>query len=62
MFMVVYLWFLKSHILMKTKNNTEDIHIRLPKDMKLKVEELSEKIGLTTSAYIKLLIHNAISN
>ena len=47
---------------MKTKNNTEDIHIRLPKDMKLKVEELSEKMGLTTSAYIKLLIHNAISN
>lgn len=47
---------------MKTKNNTECIQIRLPKEMKLKTEEFAKKLGLTTSAYIKLLIHNATSN
>ena len=62
MFMVVSLCLINIHIKMNNKKSTEEIHIRLPKDMKLKVEELSEKIGLTTSAYIKLLIHNALSN
>ena len=62
MFMVVSLCLINIHIKMNNKKSTEEIHIRLPKDMKLKVEELSEKIGLTTPAYIKLLIHNAISN
>jgi antitoxin component of RelBE/YafQ-DinJ toxin-antitoxin module len=43
---------------MKTKDNTEFIQIRLPKEMKIKAEEASQKLGLTTSAYIKMLIHN----
>ncbi len=47
---------------MKTKDNTEFIQIRLPKDMKLKIEELAAKAGLTTSAYVKLLMNNAINS
>lgn len=47
---------------MKTKNNTEFIQIRIPKEMKLKTEEFAKRLGLTTSAYVKLLIHNAIFN
>lgn len=47
---------------MKTKNNTEFIQIRIPKDMKLKVESLAIKAGLTTSAFIKSLINNAINS
>ena len=47
---------------MKTKDNTEFIQVRLPKEMKLKIEALAAKAGLTTSAYIKLLMNNAINN
>ena len=59
---VVYLYFITQYIRMKTKNNTEFIQIRIPKDMKLKVESLAIKAGLTTSAFIKSLINNAINS
>lgn len=59
---VVYLYFITQYFKMKTKNNTEFIQIRIPKDMKLKVESLAIKAGLTTSAFVKLLINNAINN
>jgi len=59
---VVYLYFITQYFKMKTKNNTEFIQIRIPKDMKLKVESLAIKAGLTTSAFIKSLINNAINS
>jgi len=46
---------------MDSKKSTDEIHFRIPKELKEKVEGLAAKAGLTTSAYIKLLIHNALN-
>jgi predicted DNA binding CopG/RHH family protein len=47
--------------ILSLKNNKE-IHIRLPEKLKIQVEEKAQEMGLTTSAYIKHLIHNAFNN
>ena len=42
--------------------NDKEIHIRIPEKIKIQVEEKAQEMGLTTSAFIKHLIHISLNN